>query len=324
VFPALDAWLKAEGLTAATLDRDAAQHWIDTVVVPTGKDAKTIKGTWIAAPRAMFAWAMRRRRLLITNNPFVGIAVEVRRKSETRGKAFTEKEAATILQAAIAFPTIPRTTAGDIVFAEAVKRWGPWMMAYTGARVVELTQARACDVWIEVFGGQPHIPEELRGVDYAVLRITPEAGPVKNDKARIIPLHPHLIEQGLLKYVEAVRSQQGADAPLFNSGQSLSARGSGSASQAGEKLAAWVRSLSSLCPSLADRAIKPNHAWRHTFRTRAARAGIEKRIRDEICGHAPGTVADQYEHPTVEDMTIAMRLFPRWTIATAELDKGTI
>jgi hypothetical protein len=126
VFPALDGWLAAEGLTTITLDSDAAQRWVDTVVVPTGKAAKTINDTWVAAPRAVFAWAKRRRRLLLSSNPFEGITVEKPRKSEKRetGKSFTEEEAATILQAALAIPTIPRTKAGSIVFAEAAHRRG--------------------------------------------------------------------------------------------------------------------------------------------------------------------------------------------------------
>jgi integrase len=65
---------------------------------------------------------------------------------------------------------------------------------------------------------------------------------------------------------------------------------------------------------VTDPGIRPNHAWRHTFRTHASRAGIEKRIRDEICGHAPGTVADGYEHPTVKDLLVALKRFPRYEV----------
>src|SRR5258708_15362544 len=213
VFQALDQWLEAEGLTVATLDSDAAQRWIDTVVVPAGKATKTLKGTWVAGPRAMFNWAKRRRRLLISSNPFVGIVIEQPRKAETRGKAFTDAEASTILRAALTFPTIPRDKAGSIVFAEAAHRWVPWMLAYTGARVGELTQARVCDVWSEVFPDTAHIPADLRGIEFAVLLITPDAGPVKGDKARTIPLHPHLVEQGLLEYVQAARAQTALGSP---------------------------------------------------------------------------------------------------------------
>jgi hypothetical protein len=60
--------------------------------------------------------------------------------------------------------------------------------------------------------------------------------------------------------------------------------------------------------------VRPTHAWRHTFKRRAARAGIEKGIRDAICGHTPRAVGDQYETPTVADMAEALKKFPRYEI----------
>ncbi len=294
-----------------------AQRWADSLIgQPTNggrsRGALTVRDAWIAAPRAVWKWGQRKR--LVFRNPFIGVTVEVPSKAETRetGKGFTDKEAATILQAALTVPTIPRTKAGHIMFAEAAHRWVPWLDAYTGARVGELTQARVCDVQVRVFS--VNAPEGLRRVEYAVLRITPEAGTVKTNKARTIPLHPHLIDQGLLDYVEAVRVQQGANAPLFNTGNI--GKGRGPALRARDKLAKWVRSLSSRCASLADKGVKPNHGWRHTFKVRARRAGIEPGIRDAICGHAPRSVAEQYEHVLVEDMAVAMRLFPRWPVVT--------
>jgi integrase len=293
-----------------------AQRWADSLIgQPTNRGrsrgALTVRDVWIGAPRAVWNWAQRKR--LVSNNPFVGVTVEVPKRAETRetGRAFTDTEASTILQAALAVPTIPRTKAGNILFTDATQRWVPWMAAYTGARVGELTQARACDVQVRTFPATaPNIPAELREVEYAVLRITPEAGPVKTNKARTIPLHPHVIEQGLLDYVEAVRAEQGANAPLFNTGKV--GKGRGPALRARDNLAKWVRSLSSRCASLADKGIQPNHGWRHTFKLRARRAGIEPGIRDAICGHAPRSVAEQYEHVPVEDMAVAMRLFHCW------------
>jgi integrase len=67
---------------------------------------------------------------------------------------------------------------------------------------------------------------------------------------------------------------------------------------------------------VTDPDIQPNHAWRHTFNRRPARAGIEPRIRDGICGHAPRTVAEAYELPTVEDMAVAIQKFPRWRVSS--------
>jgi integrase len=295
VFPALDAagW---QGL-----DWDA-QKWADGLIGP-GRAASGVRKNWIAAPRAVWRWAQRKR--LVSNNPFVGVTVEVPRKPETRetGRAFTNDEAATILRCALSYPATPRTKSGSINFPEAVQRWVPWLAAYTGARGGELTQLRVQDI-------------EQRACGH-VLRITPEAGPVKTNKVRVVPIHPHLVEMGLLEYVEAVRagaSENRATVTLFHAGNDTG-RGRGPAVYARDKLAKWVRSLSSRCPSLADKGVQPNHGWRHTFRTRAFRAGIEKRMRDEICGHSSGTVADGYEHPSVEDMAEALRKFPRWEVA---------
>lgn len=76
------------------------------------------------------------------------------------------------------------------------------LCAYTGARVGELTQCRAGDVeW------RPSDQRALEGAEYPVLRITPEAGTVKTGKARTVPVHPHLVEMGLLHYVEAVKAR---------------------------------------------------------------------------------------------------------------------
>jgi integrase len=79
-------------------------------------------------------------------------------------------------------------------------------------------------------------------------------------------------------------------------------------------LADWVRNE----VEVKDTAIRPNHAWRHTFKRKAARAGIEAGIRDGICGHSPRAVADQYETPTVADMAVALKKFPRYDISSAK------
>ena len=60
--------------------------------------------------------------------------------------------------------------------------------------------------------------------------------------------------------------------------------------------------------------ISPNHAWRHLFKTIARSAGIEAKIRDAICGHAPRSTAESYEHATVEDMAEALEQLPRYSI----------
>ena len=73
---------------------------------------------------------------------------------------------------------------------------------------------------------------------------------------------------------------------------------------------------------VTDKAIRPNHAWRHTFKRRAARAGIEAGTRDAICGHSPRAVADQYETPTVADMAEALKKFPRYDAGATEAKRS--
>jgi integrase len=146
------------------------------------------------------------------------------------------------------------------------------------------------------------------------MKLTPDAGTVKGLKARTVPIHEHLIEQGFMEYVKAK-----GKGPLFYSTKTrtkqkadddnpLKPRRSRAVQTRG-KLAQWVRKL-----GITDKEIQPNHAWRHTFKQRAARAKIEKVMRDAMCGHAAKTEGDKYEQPTVADMAEALKQFPRYNV----------
>jgi integrase len=104
-----------------------------------------------------------------------------------RGKAFTPDEAAKILRASLGL---------DV----AGKRWIPWVCAYSGARGGEICQLRGQDV------------RQIEGV--WAMNLTPEAGSMKTGKARLVPLHEHLIEQGFLDYVTKC-----GNGPLFYNGE---------------------------------------------------------------------------------------------------------
>jgi integrase len=283
-----------------------AQVWLDGLKTED-RSSRTVRDVWLSAARTVCGWAVRKKRL--PTNPFEGCTVEVVKVVETREteKEFTEAEAQTILRASLLVEVQALGAKG----AEwsAARRWVPWLCAYTGARVGELTQLRVQDV--ECRPSDPRGP--LAGAEYPVLRITPEAGTVKTGKARTVPLHPHLVEMGLLDYVEAVKARLGQQAPLFYRPPTRPSRNPnyrGPAIKARERLAEWVREL-----GVDDRGIQPNHAWRHSFKRRAARAKIEPRIRDAICGHTSRTQAERYELPTVEDMAVALIDFPRWEVS---------
>lgn len=63
--------------------------------------------------------------------------------------------------------------------------------------------------------------------------------------------------------------------------------------------------------------VAPNHAWRHTFKTRAMEAGISERISDAITGHSvrgKGPARSVYEHPNRKMLVKAIEAFPRYDL----------
>lgn len=266
------------------ITEDDAREWARALVT-SDRSADTVMITWLTAARRIYRWAVEQR--LINSNPFQGIKISVPKKAIIRDKAFTDAEAVTILRAAMA------TEPGKNVYKGA-QRWVPWLCAYSGARAGEITQLRGVDI-------------ETRG-NLHVMKITPEAGSVKTNVFRLVPLHEHLITQGFLDFVKA-RGQ----GPLFYNPDPAKDEGEAAnpkrprAVKTRERLAAWVRAL-----GITDKGVRPNHAWRHTFKQIAERVGISERISDAITGHAPTTVGRAYGRPTVEDMADALTKFPRY------------
>jgi len=144
---------------------------------------RTVADVYLASVKVVFGWAVDNLR--IPTNPARDIKVRVPKPIKLREAGFTDAEALTILRAAM----IPPTTnlAPENILA---RRWVPWLCAYTGARVNEIGQLRGQDV------------QQMEGI--WTIRITPEAGTVKNKAARIVPLHAHLIEQGFIEVVAII------------------------------------------------------------------------------------------------------------------------
>lgn len=291
VFLALEAHFADRDI--ATISQDEAIEWKGTLVTQE-RSPRVANEVWLVAARTVFEWALDNKKIEI--NPFKGVRVAVARQEvRPRDREFTEAEWQKILTASLE-PAPPRMAA----YNAAARRWVPWLCAYTGARPGEMTQLRAEDVF--------------QHGDTWVVRITPDAGTVKSGP-RTVPLHAHLIEQG---FIEFVKGQRG---PLFCNPKARRKErldpvkpGQGPWVKARDKLAEWVREI-----GVDDRNISPNHAWRHTFKHRAARAKIEKGIRDAMCGHKPATVGDKYELPTADDLIEAMKAFPRYEIQSVSI-----
>ena len=207
-----------------------------------------------------------------------------------RSKSFTADERSIILKAA----TVIRDTSNPF---DAAKRWVPWLQAYSGARPQEVTQLRGTDV------------KQVEGT--WTLNLTPEAGNIKTGRARMVPLHEHLIEQGFLDFV---RSR--GEGPLFYRSRAKeddsadpTKQKKAPAAQVRQRLATWVRKL-----GVNDKAVSPNHAWRHTFKLIGRRIEPEDTLLDYICGHAPATEGRAYGAPALQDLARVIRRFPKYEI----------
>ena len=238
---------------AGRLTADDLIAWKEQMIA-AGLRPKTIRDAKFAPVRAILQWAVDNRRL--SANPAERLMVNVKTKSGESKRSFTDVEAETVLRAALKE-------------ANPVLRWVPWLCAFSGARVSEVCQVRAEDVL------------QLEGI--WCIRFAPEAGSLKNvSSERAVPLHPVLIEQGFLEFVEKVGS-----GPLF---AELKPDRFGSRGGNGTKvLGRWVRAM-----GLTDPRISPNHSWRHRLRTLGRRYGLATDILDAITGHRRKTVADTY------------------------------
>ncbi len=119
----------------------------------------------LVAVKAVFAWATTHQGgKLLKDSPARGIRLDEPRHVPTREKSFRDKEIDAILNAALRV----EMTGDNLPLARA-KRWCPWLAAYSGARIGELTALNAEDVreeegvWIMHFADTknahaPHCP----------------------------------------------------------------------------------------------------------------------------------------------------------------------
>jgi hypothetical protein len=135
-------------------------------MVEAGLRPKTIQDAKLAPLRAILQWGVQNK--LIPLNPADGISLDVRSKQGEKKRSFTDAEAKLILRAALAEK-------------DPVRRWVPWIGAYSGARVSEICQLRSEDI-IQI----DNIP---------CMKLDPEAGSLKTSGSeRIIPHRSWIFE----------------------------------------------------------------------------------------------------------------------------------
>ena len=251
----INAFIKHLGHDDATaVSPKAVSDFADHLRHERGLSAKTINGRYLAALGAVYRLGIRKH--LVSENPSEHVKVSADKPRQVRSKGFTESEARAVLTAAL------RST-------DTALRWLPFLAAYTGARIGELVQLRRDD-FLEEDG-------------HAFVRLTPEAGSVKTGAYRDVPLHPALIDAGILAFVAKHKG-----------------KGSLFPSNSAQRVARFVKRVLDLP---AGRGLSPNHAWRHRFKTIAREAGLDLRAADAIQGHADGSASGGYGEWTVRFST---------------------
>lgn len=262
------AFLDNRGATFHSATLSDASDWKMASLV--SRSAKSVSND-IYAVKAIYSWAVANGKCQI--NPFVGLKhprESVRNKGRSSKRGFTDEEAANIL-----------------LFArgrQGYRRWAPWIACFTGARITEICQLERGDIknssGIHYFDMTTEDEDEKEASDYkgAIIKSLKTSG-----SKRRIPIHPKLIEEGLLEFVANHHSKY-----LFDDAtpDRFGSRGG----NATKVLSRWVRQVL----KITDVAVSPNHSFRHRFSTLCNNNKIPPEIRDRIMGHSSGEVREIY------------------------------
>lgn len=240
-----------------TITANWCVDWKDALL-ESGLSPRTVQQAHLSALRSLCNFAVANGYLAI--NPALGLTIKVRKKIRNRTqKGYTDAEAVLVLSATL---SLPEDLPDD---QRRARRWIPWLCCYSGARVGEIAQLRKRDFRLE------------EGV--WVMEILPEAGTVKTGQARRVPIHPHLLAQGLMTVVKDL-----GEGYVF-----CDADGKRSPKTVADDLARWVREV-----GVTDVELQPSHGWRHRFKTVARRLKMDPAVRDYLQGHAPHNEAEGY------------------------------
>ncbi|MET4322581.1 DUF6538 domain-containing protein [Bradyrhizobium sp. RT5a] len=258
---------------------------------------KSIRDVWIAAIKATAGYFVEQTKLDV--NPFAGIKVRKDDPSATKEnkveprtpprKGFNEEEARIILTATLATPSHLTSTE-----MKAARRWLPWLCAYSGARVNEVTSLHPHD-----------ITEHADGIRCMVIKPSLE----KTEQWRIVPIHSHILEQGFLEYVEERRK---LNKPLFYDPERSRGGTAGNPQfkKVAERIGEWVHGLG------IPKGVKPNHAWRHLFKSMARHLKMDREVEAFITGHRPkdANAGIEYGDPWVKTLSNEIERYPKFEI----------
>lgn len=268
----------------AKVSADDIRGWIRYLKEKQGLSDVRIKDGYFAAIKTVFNSA--RKHGLISTNPCDTVNPDGEPLPRTREKDLRDSEIYAILKASL---TPNAQVCEDVA---NTRRWVPWLIAYSGARVAEITRLESKHIIFEA---------GVWGID--IQRS-------KNGRPRIVPVHRHLIEQGFLEFV---RSREGL--PLFFGKEKLKEAKLTIHKTRAEGLAEWAREVAGIEPG----TVAPNHGWRHRFKTECRRVGMDREVRLYIQGHAFKMEGEKYGFFPIGITAAWMELFPSYVVSGKSL-----
>lgn len=243
---------------------------------------RTVK-TQMQHVSAVFSFAKKEG--LIEINPVEGSVSDIRVVSNAEERPYQEAELALIFGSKIFTEGYRPLKAnyGDAPY------WIPLILYYTGARAEEIAQLYVDDISTE------------NNIPYIHIRARRPDQHVKTGDSRKVPVHPHLIELGFLRYVECL-SSTGRVFPHLSKNPKYHA-----------KVGAWFSSfIKEIGVTRED--IKPFHSFRHTFITKCRELGGREDVQDSITGHSGGNVSRQYGNFPMTTLYDLVQQIPRITV----------
>jgi hypothetical protein len=154
----------------------------------------TLKKADLTCLKAVFGWAATTKRL----RAILPRRITIRRnKSRQAGEGLHRSGSVKVLTAALRYT---RPERGSVHLA-AAKRWVPWLCAFTGAPITDVTGVRKEDF--------------RREGEILVLRLFG----TRSRSYRDVPIHPQLVELGFEQFLAGARA-----GPLFHKQKDLAAR----------------------------------------------------------------------------------------------------
>ena len=247
--------------------------WKDYLVAK-GLKSKTINNAYLACLRTIFNFGVNNK--LISRNPAGKVKISYRKNSEQGALPYNDEEVAKLLWLAKQQ-------------VNPMRRWLPWLAALSGARIGELAQLWGSAIKIE------------NGVHFMEIKSAPDGGSLKTPNSeRKVPLHPALIKDGFLDFV-----QTKGEGPLFYRRSSGNPNKRHASKGVSNHMAEWIREQGFRDPRKA-----PNHAFRHWWKSTAARIGMQDSLADAIQGHAGHSVASTYRHFDLETLAKGVASIP--------------